>query len=101
MKYVALEYVTSIIFVFNLFNFVMTIFKVVIPRNKAVGIVSFIISVLSMPVLTEDLEIVEATWIKSFTKKQYFTMFKVLLFNVFFVQFISTMFIAVSYFDQE
>jgi hypothetical protein len=99
MRYVAKEYVCSIIFVFNLLNFVTTLFKIIFPLSKAVGIVSFVISVLSMPVLTEDLEVVETTYINNFKKKHYYSMFKLLLFNVFFAQFISTMFIAIAYFD--
>ena len=99
VRYVAKYYVLSILFVLDLTNFLMTLLKVLFPRSPAIGITCFLVSILSVPVLTRNLEIIETIFVNNFKKRQYFNMLKILLFNLFFAQFVSAMLISLSFYD--
>ena len=99
MREVAYNYIFSIIFILDFLNLLMIILRIALPDNIVVNNVSFFVSLVSIPVIAQNLEVIEFIYVNNFMKRQYFSMFKILIFNVFFVQFVSAVMYAMSFFD--
>ncbi len=80
-------------------NLVMTILRIALPDNSVINNISFVVSLISIPVISQNLEVIEFIYVNNFMKRQYFSMFKILVFNVFFVQFVSAVMYAMSFYD--
>ncbi len=58
VRYVAKYYFLSLLFIFDLLNFIMTLLKVIFPALTVTGVLCFIVTAFSLPVLSKDFEIV-------------------------------------------
>ncbi len=99
IREVASFYFLSLIFVFDLLTFVMTLMKVIFPTVPVVGILCFTVTVFSLPPIFKDFEIIEAAYFTNFRRRQYFTIVKIFIFNIFFAQFVSSIMMAISYWN--
>lgn len=99
VRIVAKQYLKSLLFVFDFMNFVMTLFKVLFPSMTIIGVLCFVVTAFSLPVLSKDFEIVETVFFNNYRKRQYFSVFKIFIFNIFFAQFVSSIMMAVAYYD--
>ena len=84
---------------FDFMNFLMTLLKVLFPTFIVTGVFCFVVTAFSLPVLSKDFEIVETVFFNNYRKRQYFSVFKIFIFNIFFAQFVGSILVAISYFD--
>lgn len=70
-------------------------------ESQPLSIVLFVISIVKLFSLYENLRMFETTFINSFKKEQYFNLLKVALFNILFAHFVCSMLLAMSLIDSE
>jgi hypothetical protein len=68
---------------------------------SGLGVALFLISILKILTLYENLRVIELNFINSFQKRQFFKLSKVIIFNIFFAHFIASIFFAMSKLDIE
>lgn len=64
--------------------------------SEGLSIALFIVSLLKLFTLYDNLRTFETTYINSFRREQYFNLLKVALFNIFFAHFVCSMLLAMS-----
>ena len=83
------HYLTSWIFLFDIWFFAIAVFLLIFPSSLVLGIVSFVISTCSIVTLYRNLKIIKTVYINSYRKKQYWNMIQVFLFNIWILQIFS------------
>jgi hypothetical protein len=89
MFYINIAYIVIIILVLALVE----------SNYSGLGVALFLISVLKILTLYENLRVIELNFINSFQKGQLFNLSKVIIFNIFFAHFIASILFAMSKLD--
>lgn len=103
----AYTYLTDI-FILGLFNFkiiidliaiILMIITLSLPDDIAAGVAQFIFSLIKMVYLSQIVKIVEGYFINSKKKENFWSLIKVVVFNIFFAHFLGCLLLAVLQLD--
>ena len=68
---------------------------------SGLGLAIFIVSMIKLVTLYENLRVIETTFVNSFKKEQYWNLIKVILFNIFFAHFLASLLHAMTKIDEN
>lgn len=82
-------------------SIVIQIVTLFLPKSEVVGVIFFIISMIKLPKLSSNFRKIEVYYIDSQKKMQYWSLMKVVLFNIFFAHFVASILLAMSLIDDN